>query len=70
MTDPKKTEADIRAGKEVSGAKRTIAPQYEGLAADAALKQAKAQAATESVNGGGKVDQRGVAKPGQFAAWA
>jgi hypothetical protein len=48
MVDPKKTEADSAAGKEVSGAKRTVAAQWAGLNADALLKQAQAEAATES----------------------
>jgi hypothetical protein len=48
MVDPKKTEADAAAGREVSGAKRTVAAQWEGLNADALQKQAVAEAATES----------------------
>jgi hypothetical protein len=48
MTDPKKTEADSAAGREISGAKRTVAAQWQGLNADALLKQAQAEAATES----------------------
>jgi hypothetical protein len=49
MVDPKKTEADSAAGKDVSGAKRTVAAQWEGLNADALLKQAQAQAASEPI---------------------
>jgi hypothetical protein len=48
MADPKKTEADSAAGREVSGAKRTVAAQWQGLAADAIQKQAVAAAASES----------------------
>lgn len=48
MIDPKKTEADSAAGKEVSGAKRTVAAQWSGLNADALLKNAQAEAASES----------------------
>jgi hypothetical protein len=48
MVDPKKTEADSAAGKEVSGAKRTVAAQWAGLNADALLKKAQAEAATET----------------------
>lgn len=48
IVDPKKTEADSAAGREVSGAKRTVAAQWQGLAADAAAKRAAADADTES----------------------
>jgi hypothetical protein len=48
IADPKKTEADAAAGQEVSGAKRTVAAQWQGLNADALQKQAVAEAATES----------------------
>jgi hypothetical protein len=48
IINPKKTEADSAAGKEVSGAKRTVAAQWQGLNADALLKQAQSEAGTES----------------------
>jgi hypothetical protein len=48
MVDPKRTEADSAAGKEISGAKRMIDAQWQGLAADAIQKQAVAAAASES----------------------
>jgi len=46
--DPKKTEADMKAGKPVTGAAATTAMQVEGLAADAVQKGATAGAMAES----------------------
>jgi hypothetical protein len=48
MADPKKTEADSAAGKEISAARRTVDAQWQGLAADATAKRAAADADTES----------------------
>jgi hypothetical protein len=48
IVDPKKTEADSAAGKEISAARRTVDAQWQGLAADAAAKRAAADADTES----------------------
>jgi hypothetical protein len=49
MVDPKKTEAAAAAGKEVSGARRTVAAQWAGLNADAIQKQAVAEAYSETI---------------------
>jgi hypothetical protein len=48
IVDPKKTEADMKAGKPVTGAAATTAMQVEGLAADAVQKGVTADAMTES----------------------
>jgi len=48
IVDPKKTEADMKAGKPVTGAAATTAMQVEGLAADAVQKEVTADAMTES----------------------
>jgi hypothetical protein len=48
IVDPTKTLADSAAGKEVSGAKRTVAAQWEGLAGDARQKIAAGDAASQS----------------------
>jgi hypothetical protein len=48
IVDPKKTEANLKAGKPVTGAAATVAAQYEGLAADAKQKGVYADAAVES----------------------
>jgi hypothetical protein len=48
MASPKTTLADSAAGKDVSGAKLTVAAQWQGLAADAIQKQAVADAASLS----------------------
>jgi hypothetical protein len=48
IVDPKKTEADMKASKPVTGAAATTAMQVEGLAADAVQKGVTADAMTES----------------------
>jgi hypothetical protein len=48
IVDPKKTEADMKAGKPVTGAAATTAMQVEGLAADAVQKGVTADAMAES----------------------
>jgi hypothetical protein len=49
MVDPKIVLADSAAGREVSGAKRTVAAQWQGLNADAIQKQVVADAASEPI---------------------
>jgi hypothetical protein len=50
MADPILVLADSATGREVSGAKRTVAAQWQGLNADAIQKQAVADAASESID--------------------
>ncbi len=47
--DPLKTETDAAAGKPVSGARRTVAAQWEGLAGDALQKEAVGEAYSEPI---------------------